>query len=173
MSDNTPHQEGHGAAFEHLKQLQSIEQILETAMSFEKTARDFYTALQAKVSKPLRDMVRELAEEEQRHYDLFLELKSNPELQQYIHERIAIPSSDHRFSDYIHASTLGDNPDDQSILQYALGREDAAMEQYAALAQEVPEGLLKAVFTFLAQEELEHKKELEKYYYQIVHSGGV
>jgi len=173
MSDNTPQQEGHGAAYAHLKRLQSIEQILETAMSFEQTARDFYTSLLDKVSKPLRYLVQELAEEEQRHYDLFLELKSNPELQQYINERIATPSSDHRFSDYIQAPALGDKPDDQSILQYALGREHAAMEQYAALAEEVPEGLLKTMFTFLAQEELEHKKELEKYYYEVVHSGGV
>lgn len=173
MSDNTPHHEGHGAAYEHLKQLQSIEQILETAMSFEKTARDFYTALQDKVSKPLRELVKELAEEEQRHYDLFVELKSNPALQQIIDTRVATPTNDHRFSNYIHAPQLGNNPDDQSILQYALGREHAAMEQYAALAEEVPEGLLKTLFTFLAQEELEHKKELEKVYYQIVHSGGV
>jgi len=173
MSDSKVHPEGHGAAYEHLKQLQSIEQILETAMSFEKTARDFYTALIDKVNKPLRYLVQELAEEEQRHYDLFLELKTNPAVQQHISARIATPASDHRFSDYIQAPALGDNPDDQSILQYALGREHAAMEQYASLAAEVPEGLLKTVFTFLAQEELQHKQELEKVYYQIVHSGGV
>ena len=47
------------------------------------------------------------------------------------------------------------------------------MEQYTALAKEVPDGPLKDVFLFLAEEELQHKKELEKRYYEIVHSGGV
>lgn len=173
MNDSTEQHEDHSATYESLRSTQSIEHILVTAMSFEKTARDFYTALLDKVSKPLRYLVQELAEEEQRHYELFLELKSNPALEQYIHQRISTPKCDHHFSDYIQMPELGDNPDDQSILQYALGREHAAMEQYASLAEEVPDGLLKATFTFLAQEELEHKKELEKLYYQTVHSGGV
>jgi rubrerythrin len=173
MSDDTTHQEGHGAAYQRLKQMQSIEQILDTAMSFEKTAKDFYGKLVDQVSKPLRYLVKELAEEEQRHYDLFKELKNHPALPQFINERIATPPSDHRFSDYIQAPELGDNPDDQSVLQYALGREHTAMEQYEALARETPPGPVKDVFTYLAQEELQHKQELEKYYYQIVHSGGV
>jgi len=47
------------------------------------------------------------------------------------------------------------------------------MEQYRALAEEAPEGRLKDLFTFLANEEQEHKNELEALYYEIIHSGGV
>ena len=59
------------------------------------------------------------------------------------------------------------------MLQYALLRETAAMEQYTELAETAPDGPLKTAFKFLANEEAQHKEELEKIYYQVVHSGGV
>ena len=50
------------------------------------------------------------------------------------------PASDGRFSDCVHLPDLGDNPDDQAVLQYALGREHAAMEQYRSLAESTEPG---------------------------------
>ncbi|MCB1728495.1 MAG: rubrerythrin, partial [Gammaproteobacteria bacterium] len=73
----------------------------------------------------------------------------------------------------IHLPDLGDNPDDQAVLQYALGREHAAMEQYRELAETTAPGPVRELFVFLADEETQHKAELEKLYYEIVHSGGV
>ena len=172
MTDEHQHKEGTGG-HQLLREKKTIAEILEIAMSFERTARDFYTSLVDRVDKPLRALVQELANEEALHYKMFEEMKDNPVVHEYIDQRINTPVNDHKFSNYIHLPHLGDNPDDQSILQYALGREHAAMEQYQSLANEVPEGPLQDVFTFLAQEELEHKKELEKRYYEIVHSGGV
>ena len=162
-----------GSGHERLRQVKTIAEVLQTAMSFEKTAMEFYRDLVPKVSKPMRAMVQELADEEALHLQMFQELSDNPEVHKYVSERIAVPTNDHQFSDYVHVPDLGEQPDDQHILQYALGREHAAMEQYTALAKEVPDGPLKDVFLFLAEEELQHKKELEKRYYEIVHSGGV
>ncbi len=172
MSDDTTPREGH-SGYERLRGTKSIAEILETAMSFERSAQTFYEDLVDRVSKPMRALVKELAEEEAGHYAAFMALKADPAVQQQIGEQVQIPPSDHRFSDYIHLPALPDKPDDQSILQYALGREHAAMEQYQSLASEVPPGPLQDTFRFLAQEELEHKKELEKRYYEVVHSGGV
>ncbi len=87
--------------------------------------------------------------------------------------KIERSTSDHKFSDCIHRSDLGENPDDQAILQYALMREHAAVEQYSVLAKTTPEGLIRGLFQFLANEETKHKNELEKLYYEIVHGGGV
>ncbi|MCB1789628.1 MAG: rubrerythrin, partial [Gammaproteobacteria bacterium] len=87
--------------------------------------------------------------------------------------RITTPVADHKFSDYIQLPDLGDNPDDQAVLQYALGREHAAMEQYRELAENADAGPIRDLFAFLADEETKHKAELEKLYYEIVHSGGV
>ncbi len=68
---------------------------------------------------------------------------------------------------------LGENPEDQAVLQYVLMREHAAMEQYTALAKSSQLGAIQVLFEFLANEETRHKNELERIYYEIVHSGGV
>jgi rubrerythrin len=47
------------------------------------------------------------------------------------------------------------------------------MEQYRSLADSSDSGPIKELFAFLANEETQHKNELEKLYYEVVHSGGV
>lgn len=162
-----------GSGYQALKGQSTIDDILKTAMSFEKTAYEFYDNLQTRVSNRLRPLIEELVDEEKRHYALFENLMQNANVQAHIEDKIKTPASDHKFSDYIHAPKLDDMPDDQSILQYAMGREQAAMEQYSALAEETPAGPIRDLFRFLANEELEHKQELEKRYYDLIHSGGV
>lgn len=169
----TEHAEGHVSGRDRLRNSKTVAEILETAVSFERTARDFYRDLAPRVSKRIRWLVEDLAVEEQRHFDLFSELMQRDDIAGQIQARIATPAADHKFSDCIHLPDLGDNPDDQAVLQYALGREHAAMEQYAELAATTDPGPVRDLFTFLAAEETEHKAELEKLYYEIVHSGGV
>lgn len=151
----------------------TVREIMETATSFEIVARDFYTALIGQVSKNIRWLVEELAEEEQGHVDLFSKLAADPNVASVMAAEIARPVADTKFSDCVHTPNLGPNPDDQAVLQYALMRESAAMEQYTELAATAPEGPLRDAFLFLAKEETAHKAELEKIYYEIVHSGGV
>lgn len=165
--------EGHEGSYERLRSSKSLAEILEVTTEFERTARDFYTDLIPKVSKRIRYLVEELAEEEQRHYDLFKDLRTRPDIGEELEKRVQTPASDGRFSDAIHLPDLGEHPDDQAILQYALGREHAAMQQYQSLANSLDPGPIRALFEFLADEETRHKAELEKRYYEIVHSGGV
>jgi rubrerythrin len=169
----TEHTEGHSAAYERIRSKKTLEEILEVATEFERTARDFYSALAPKVSKRIRYLVEELAEEEQGHFDMFTELAAREDISEQVTQEVATPASDSKFSDCIHLPNLGENPDDQAVLQYAMGREHAAMTQYASLAESSPEGPIRDLFVFLAAEEAEHKKELEKIYYETVHSGGV
>jgi rubrerythrin len=151
----------------------TLKEILEVATSFEQTAHDFYTALIPRVSKRIRYLVEELAAEELEHLRLFTELAARPDIAGEINREIVTPVDDHVFSNYVHLPRLDDAPDDQSILQYALFREHAAMEQYRELALNTEPGPVHDLFEFLANEETKHKRELEKTYYQIVHSGGV
>ena len=167
------HGEGHKSAHDKLQDLKTLEEILDTAMSFEKTAEAFYTGLIDKVGKPLRELVSELAEEETRHYQLFKELRDHPDTEGQLASMINIPAEDRSFADYIKLPKLGKDPDDQSVLQYALQREDAAAKQYGDLAKNTPEGAIRDLFVALAKEELEHKAELEKRYYELIHTGGV
>jgi len=165
----TPYKSG----YDKLKPLTSLRDILAVAIEFERTARDFYTDLTPKVSKNIRYLVEELAEEEQQHFDLFSQLLERQDLDQMLEAEIERPVSDRKFSDCIHVPDLGEKPDDQAVLQYALMREHAAMEQYHALANTTAPGPVHDLFKYLANEETKHKNELEVLYYEIVHSGGV
>ena len=162
-----------GRGYQRLKAQTSLEDILVVATEFERTARDFYAGLVPKVSKQIRYLVEDLAREEQQHFDLFTELSARSDIAEQVKQSIETPASDRRFSDCIHLPELGDHPDDQEVLQYALGREHAAMEQYRSLAESTPAGPIRDLFQYLADEETQHKNELEKRYYEIVHSGGV
>jgi len=162
-----------GSGYQTLKAKKSLAEILAVAIEFERTARDFYTDLAPRVSKQIRYLVEELAAEEQEHFELFTALANDPAIEQQIRAEVETPASDHRFSDCVHLPDLGEHPDDQAVLQYALMREHAAMEQYHALARGTEPGPIHDLFQFLANEETKHKNELEKLYYETVHSGGV
>lgn len=150
----------------------SLREILEVATHFEETARDFYTALIPKVSKRIRYLVEELAAEEQRHFDMFGALARSNDISDQVEQEIQRTATDSKFSDCLHLPDLGDQPDDQAVLQYAMGREHAAMTHYGELAETAPAGPIRDLFRYLASEETKHKIELEKLYYEVVHRGG-
>ena len=150
----------------------NLGEILAVATSFEASARDFYTDLIPKVSKRIRYLVEELAAEEEDHHRLFRNLAARDDLVQQIQAEVQRTANDSRFSDCIHLPELGDEPDDQAVLQYALGREHAAMLHYAELAETTPEGPIRDLFRYLASEETKHKLALAKLYYETIHRGG-
>lgn len=158
---------------ESLRSKTTLREILEVATGFEASARDFYTDLTPKVSKRIRYLVEELAAEEQSHFDLFSALARRDDLAEQVKIEIERTASDSKFSDCLHLPSLGENPDDQAVLQYAMGREHAAMSHYGELAETTPPGPIRELFQYLASEETKHKLELEKLYYEVVHSGGV
>lgn len=158
---------------ESLRSKTTLREILEVATGFEASARDFYTDLTPKVSKRIRYLVEELAAEEQSHFDLFSALARRDDLAEQVKIEIERTASDSKFSDCLHLPNLGENPDDQAVLRYAMGREHAAMSHYGELAETTPPGPIRELFQYLASEETKHKLELEKLYYEVVHSGGV
>lgn len=121
----------------------------------------------------MRWVVEDLAREEQQHCHMLTEPAARAEIQAQVEAEIATPASDGRFSDAVHIPDLGERPDDQAVLQYAMGRGHLAMEQHRSLAEAAEPGALKELFGFLANEETKHKGELERVYYETVHSGGV
>jgi len=156
-----------------LENLTTVEEVLETVAEFDREAHSFYTDLIPKISKSIRYIVEELARARLDQVRMMSDLAKNPDVKSHFRDAIQRPAADRQFSDAIHAPDLGDNPDDQAVLQYALARVQIAIEEYSELAANTPPGLLHEVFSFLANEEVKHKSELEALYYDIVHSGGV
>lgn len=168
----TQPEEGTAHGIERLRGKTTLREILEVATSFEASARDFYAGMIPKVSKRIRYLVEELAAEEQVHFDLFGALAQRSDISEQIQGEIERPASDSQFSDCLHLPNLGEQPDDQAVLQYAMGREHAAMRHYSELARTTPAGPIRDLFQYLASEETKHKLELEKIYYATVHRGG-
>ncbi len=156
-----------------LSKMTTVEEVLETVAEFDREAHGFYVDLVPKVSKNIRYIVEDLARAELAHIIKLRELARSQERAGHLRDAILRPEADRRFSDAIQAPELGDNPDDQAVLRYALSREQVAIEEYSELAANTPPGPLHEVFTYLANEESKHKSDLEALYYQIVHSGGV
>lgn len=165
--------EGSGSGYERIRSKKTLKEILEVASSFEESAHRFYTGLIPKVSKNFRWLVEDLAREEQGHYDLFTALAARGDIAEQVRAQVDTPATDGRFSDCIHLPDLGEHPDDQAVLQYAMGREHIAMEHYRTLAESTGPGPIRDLFEYLANEETKHKQELEKLYYETIHSGGV
>lgn len=151
----------------------TVREVFETASEFERTAHVFYSDLKDKVSKNIRYLVGELAEEELEHMRIFAELAENSDVVEIMATEIKRPVAHREFSDCVLLPDLGNTPGDQDVLQYAIMREDAARRQYAELAETAPDGPLKTAFEVLAAEETKHKKDLEKIYDDLVHSGSV
>ena len=165
--------EGESSSYDKIRSMTTLKDVLEVATSFEQSARDFYTDLIPKVSKNFRWLAEELAKEEQGHYDLFTNLSQRDDLADAIQAKVERPVTDGQFADAVMTPDLGERPDDQSVLQYAMGREHLAMTHYRALADTTEPGPIKDLFEYLANEEAKHKEELEKLYYETVHAGGV
>jgi len=165
--------EGNAEGYARIRSKKSLKEILEVAVSFEESARDFYTDLIPKVSKNFRWLVEDLAKEEQGHHELFTNLIQRGDIAGQIQAEVRTPVTDGKFSDAVHIPDLGPKPDDQAVLQYAMGREHLAMQHYRELAGSTEPGPIKELFEYLANEEAQHKEELEKLYYETVHSGGI
>jgi rubrerythrin len=165
--------EGESSSYDKIRSMTTLKDVLEVATSFEQSARDFYTDLIPKVSKNFRWLAEELAKEEQGHYDLFANLSQRDDITEAIQAEIERPVTDGQFADAIMIPDLGPHPDDQAVLQYAMGREHLAMSHYRSLADGTEPGPIKDLFEYLANEEAKHKEELEKLYYETVHAGGV
>ncbi|MCU7833807.1 MAG: rubrerythrin, partial [gamma proteobacterium symbiont of Taylorina sp.] len=83
--------ENHISGKEQLQACTTLKEILEQAIEFECTARDFYADLALKVTKRIRYLLDELVIEEQAHYDLFTSLLNEPDVIEQIQQEIMTP----------------------------------------------------------------------------------
>jgi rubrerythrin len=139
----------------------SLEQVLETAMAFEAAAHRFYRELAEKVREEIRPLVRELANEEERHYEQLRSLVRNENLVDHLLKRIDSPPTLPAFDALVCIPELPDDPIDEDVLTYAAHRERIAYEHYGYLAETTPAGPVQALFQLLRDEEVGHISALQ------------
>ena len=140
--------------------MNSVDEILDYAIDQEQQAADFYANLAGRAEKAgMKDILLEFAEEEKRHKERLLAVKSG--------EHELTPEQevlDLKISDYLVEVDASDDISYQDALIVAMKRERAAYELYSDMAAKIPESKLREVFVGLAKEEAKHKLFFESEY---------
>jgi rubrerythrin len=140
--------------------MNTVDEVLDYAIDQEQQAADFYANLAGRAEKAgMKELLLEFAEEEIRHKERLLAVKSG--------ERELTPEQqvlDLKISDYLVEVDASDDISYQDALIVAMKKERAAFELYSDMAEKVPESNLKEVFVGLAKEEAKHKLFFESEY---------
>ena len=140
--------------------MNTVDEILDYAIEQEQQAADFYANFAVRAEKAgMKKMLLEFAEEEKRHKERLLAVKTG--------ERKLTPEKevlDLKVSDYLVEVHASDNVSFQDALIIAMKRERAAFQLYSDMAEKVPDPNLKQVFIGLAKEESKHKLYFETEY---------
>ena len=140
--------------------MNTVDEILDYAIDQEQQAADFYAGLAGRAEKAgMKDVLLEFCEEEKRHKERLLAVKTG--------ERELTPEQevlDLKISDYLVEVDATDDISYQDALIVAMKRERAAYELYSDMAKKIPAGNLREVFAGLAREEARHKLFFESEY---------
>jgi len=140
--------------------MNTVDEILDYAIDQEQQAADFYANLAGRAEKAgMKDILLEFAEEEKRHKERLLAVKTG--------EHELTPEQevlDLKISDYLVDVDATDDISYQDALIVAMKRERAAYELYSDMAEKIPAGKLREVFVGLAREEAKHKLFFESEY---------
>ena len=140
--------------------MNTVDEILDYAIDQEQQAADFYLNLAGRAEKAgMKQLLLEFAEEEKRHKERLLEVKTG--------DRELTPEQevlDLKISDYLVEVDTSDDISYQDALIVAMKKERAAFELYSDMASKIPESHLKQVFVGLAKEEAKHKLFFESEY---------
>ena len=140
--------------------MQSVEEILNFAISREQQAVDFYTRLSTIApGKQLQELMLDYAREEQRHKDKLLAVKADGSLDNE-HKR----PLDLKMADYLVDVEETPEMTYQDALIIAMKREQVAFKLYTDMAEKIDNPELKSLFESLAREEASHKNYFESEY---------
>ena len=135
----------------------TIDEILDFAIQMEQDAVDMYTDLAGKTTAPSAKVAfEEYADEERVHKSKLQEIKTGKRLVHGLK-----PVLDLKISDYIQEKPLGDDPDYQDILIFAIQQEKIAFKLYTRLSEQAQDEGIKELLLSLAQEEAKHKLRFE------------
>jgi rubrerythrin len=149
-----------------MTQFKTLNDIVSLALEKEREAAQFYTQASSLVSNPgTRVMLRELAEEEEKHVALLLDIQAGKAIET-VGMKPLPPAMD--LSKYLVSETIHESSTPQDIMIIAIKREDRAIAFYSSQLPVVSGTELQTVFEHLLTWEQEHKERLEAEYDQVV-----
>jgi len=147
-----------------MKEFNSIDDILEFAMSEEQKAVDFYSELAEKsTSADMKKIFVDFAKEEMDHKARLMKIKDE---KAYTLDKEAV--ADLQISDFVVNISVTPEITYQDALVVAMKKEKAAFKLYLTLSERAPNQQMKDVFLSLAQEESKHKLRFELEYDEFV-----
>lgn len=143
-----------------MQQFQTVNDVLDFAMSEEEAAAEFYRRLANTVSNPLMQQVFEdFAMEEVAHKQKLLLVKD---------QKLLLPAEDtimELWKDEIVVDNVSEDAlEYEQALQLAMDKEKAAFKMYHDLAGVAADASVKSLFLALAEEEAKHKVRFEVEY---------
>ncbi len=143
-----------------MKQFNSVEEILDFAISEEEKAAAFYTDLASKLDRPwMKKVFEDFAKEEQGHKAKLQNVKQGG--------GTGLPAGkvlDLKIGEYLVDAEPTPNMDYQDALILAMKKEKASFRLYTELADVADDAALKGLLQGLAQEEAKHKLRFEMEY---------
>jgi rubrerythrin len=147
-----------------MKNVTTVDGILDFAITGEEESYQFYTDLARRVERPgMRDIFSSFAKEEMSHKQKLLGVKAGHRL-----APTAARIADLKISDYLVDVAPSPQLDYQGALMLAMKKEKAAFMLYTQLADIADHEDLKSTLVSLAQEEARHKLRFEMEYDQFI-----
>jgi rubrerythrin len=150
----------------------TIEQILEQAIRFEEDAHSFYSGAIEMVERAhIRAALGDLAQEEVKHKERLQALLAG-DTTRIIAVRKRGQIADLKLAEYLVPRPLDPKASLQDVLIVAMHRERSSHEFYSTMAEIAGEPESRALFGFLAEEELVHKNKVESLYDEVVYQDN-
>ncbi len=146
-----------------------MEQILQTAIQREIDAYNLYHSTAQNVERPeAKSILEELASQEVGHRERLENLLEGGRFRA-ISKAQQKKVVDLKITDYLVETPLDADSDLQEVLIVAGKREKASRDLYTALGKVADDEETKNLFTFLANQEAQHKKRVETLYEKVVY----
>jgi rubrerythrin len=147
-----------------------IQEILREAIQGEIESYELYTdAVELVETTHIKDLLRELAQEELGHKAALERLLANPAgLRAQVQRLQAAPVQDYKIADHLVAAPLGPESTFQDVCIFAAKKEQQSHDLYRNLAEQAT-GEAQDLLEAMAKDELRHKNLVEGWYEEVVY----
>ena len=145
---------------------EQFNRIIELGINREEEAHGFYNYAASRVdNKVIKQIFKELAEDELGHRELLLRFKADPKLP----GKLIAPDVDYFLAEETELPDLSENMKPADALALAMKKEEQAVEFYRKLADQTEDTEMKKLCLDIAKMELNHKHKLEDAYTDVAY----